>query len=83
MPPVTTMAGLFNAAPTSPELTAGHVSEGPPVIVNGHGLAAATPLASFTPMLKAPLVVGVPVIAPVEALSVRPAGRVPVATEKV
>src|ERR1035438_7307494 len=77
------MARLFKATPTSPELMAGQVSEGPPVIVKGQVVAATTPLASFTWSMKVPLAVGVPVIAPVEVLRVRPAGRVPVDSEKV
>ena len=82
-PPVTVMAGLLKAAPTSPEVVAGQLSEGPPEMVNEHVLAAATPLASFTWILKLPAAVGVPLMAPVEVFRVRPAGRVPLDTEKV
>src|ERR1017187_5709351 len=77
------MAGLVNATPTSPELTAEQASEGPATIVKGQVPVATTPLASVTLMVKVPAAVGVPVMAPVVALSVKPAGRVPVATEKV
>jgi hypothetical protein len=46
-------------------------------------VAAVTPMASFAWIMKVPLVVGVPVMAPVEAVSVSPVGSVPGATEKV
>jgi len=51
--------------------------------VRGHVPVAATPLASVTLRVKEPAAVGVPVTAPVEVFKVRPAGSVPVATEKV
>src|ERR1035438_8533221 len=77
-PPVTTMAGLLKATPTSPLLTTEQVTTGAATIVKGQLLpVATTPLASVTLMLKVPEAVGVPVMAPVEALSERPAGRVP------
>ena len=46
---------------------------------------AAVPVESTTlaVKLKVPLVVGVPVIAPVDGLRVRPAGREPLEIEKV
>src|SRR6204780_5092191 len=52
-------------------------------MVKGQVPVATTPLASLTWIVKVPAAVGVPVIAPVVALSVRPAGSVPVATENV
>ena len=48
VPPLMVMAGLFNAAPTAPELTAGQVSVGGEAMVKGHMVVATTPLASFT-----------------------------------
>ena len=79
---MTVGAGLFSAAPTSPELTAGQVSASGGAMVKGQVATAATPLASFTWSVKLPETVGVPVMAPVLVFSVRPLGRVPV-TEKV
>lgn len=51
--------------------------------VKGQLTAAATPWRSFTWMVKVPVALGVPVMAPVEVFSVRPAGSVPLASEKV
>src|SRR5580658_8334926 len=82
VPPLTAGAGLFSATPTSPELTAGHVSTTALAMVKGQVVADATPLASFTWSVKVPEAVGVPLIAPVLVFSVKPLGRVPV-TEKV
>jgi hypothetical protein len=81
-PPVAVRAGLLNGTPTVPEVTAGHETEGATTMVKLQ-LAEATPLESFAWMLKVPAAVGVPVIAPVEVFSVRPAGNVPLATENV
>jgi len=50
--------------------------------VNGQVVADTTPSASFTWTVKVPAAVGVPVMAPVAELTVRPVGRVPT-TEKV
>jgi hypothetical protein len=78
MPPVTVIAGLLNATPTSPVLVVEHVTAGVLMMVNGQLLpVATTPFASVTLMLKVPEAVAVPVMAPVEALSVNPAGNVP------
>src|SRR5579859_4037098 len=76
VPPVTVIAGLLKATPTSPEFTAEQAREGPATMVNGQVPVAVTPLASVTLTVNVPAAVGVPVIAPVEALRVRPAGRV-------
>jgi hypothetical protein len=51
--------------------------------VKGQVTAAATPWASFTWMVNVPVALGVPVMAPVEVFRVRPAGSVPLASEKV
>ena len=51
-------AGLFNAAPTSPEVTAGQVSVGGRTMVNGQVAAADAPLASFTWSVNVPAAVG-------------------------
>jgi hypothetical protein len=83
VPPVTVIAGLLNASPTSPELTVEQVTVGGGTMVKGQLPVATTPLASLTWMVKVPAAVGVPVIAPVEAFKLRPAGRVPVATANV
>ena len=73
---------LLNATPASPELTDGQLIVGPLMIVKGQLLADTTPLPSVTCMVKLPAAVGVPVMAPVDAFSVIPAGIVPLATEK-
>jgi hypothetical protein len=84
VPPVTVMLGLFTAEPAVNELIPGHVSVGPAATAKAQLGVAVTPLESVAWMVKEPLAVGVPVMAPVEALSVRPAGRVdPLATVKV
>ena len=78
MPPVTVIAGLLNATPTSPVLVVEQVTAGVLLMVNGQLLpVATTPFASTTFTLKVPEAVGVPVMATVEAFSVRPAGSVP------
>ena len=83
IPPLTVMAALLKGTFTPPEVVAGHVSEGPPEIVKVQLVAAAVPFASFTWIVKLPDAVGVPVIAPVDEFSVRPAGSAPVVTENV
>jgi hypothetical protein len=77
------MAGLFTATFFVKVLFAGQVRDGPLTMVNGQVAVATTPLASFTWRLKVPGAVGVPVIAPVVELIVKPWGRVPEASEKV
>jgi hypothetical protein len=52
-------------------------------MVNGQVVVATEPLESVTLIVNVPAVFGVPVIAPVDAFSVRPVGRVPLATENV
>jgi hypothetical protein len=76
------MAGLLKAVPTTPELVAGHIGTGPPLIVNGQ-VVDIRPFASVTLIVNEPPAVGVPVIAPVDVFNVKPGGKVPVATEKV
>src|ERR1017187_6760218 len=83
VPPETVMAGLLNATPTSPEFTAEQVSQGPATMVKGQVPVATTPFLSVTLRVKVPAAVGVPVMAPVLVLSVRPAGRVPVPIAKI
>jgi len=83
VPPLTVIGPLLNGVPTLPELVAEQVSVGPPTMVKGHAPVATAPLASVTLMVKDPAAVGVPVTAPVAVFKVRPAGSVPVATEKV
>ena len=68
---------------TSPDGGAAKFSAGPAMMVSVVALVSAWPLASVTLMVKVPAAVGVPEMAPVEGFRVRPAGRVPVATEKV
>ena len=82
MPPLTPTVALKEAL-TSPELTDGQLIVGPLIKVKGQLLVATTPLASVTWMVKVPAAVGVPVIAPDDEFSVKPAGSVPVAAEKV
>ena len=82
VPPLTPTVAL-KAAFTSPELTDGQLIDGPLMMVKGQLLVATTPLASVTWMVKVPAAVGVPVIAPDDEFSVKPAGSVPVAAEKV
>jgi hypothetical protein len=48
VPPVTVIAGLLIAAPTSPELTAGQLSTGTVATVNVQVVVAVIPAASFT-----------------------------------
>lgn len=52
-------------------------------IVKGQVTAAATPLTSFTWIVNVPVALGVPVMAPFKVFSVRPAGSMPLASEKV
>jgi hypothetical protein len=80
---VTVKAGLLKGTLISPVVAAGQVIAGPAEIVIEQVAVAVTWLASFTWTVNAPVAVGVPVMAPVEALSDRPAGSAPVATEKV
>src|SRR5579883_1637888 len=82
-PPVTVMAGLLNARPTSPVVELGQVRLGPATILNGQVRLATEPRESFTWRVKLPAAAGVPVTAPVEALRVSPAGRLPLDTENV
>jgi fumarate reductase subunit C len=78
VPPVTAIAGLLNATPTSPVVAvAEQVTCGPPMIVIGQVALPATPFESFTWIENDPDAVGVPLTAPVEVFSVRPAGSVP------
>jgi hypothetical protein len=83
-PPVTVGPGTFKATPTSPEFVDEQVTLGAATIVYRQVVATTTPFESVTWILKVPGAVGVPVMAPVEAFSVRPAGSVlPGASEKV
>jgi hypothetical protein len=66
VPPVTIIAGLVKATPTSPELTEEQASEGPAITVYGHELVTVLPLLSVTVIEKLPASVGVPLITPVE-----------------
>jgi hypothetical protein len=72
----------LNGTPTSPEFVVEQVIDDGGEMVKAQ-LDETAPAASLTWMVKVPGAVGVPVMAPVEALSVRPCGRVPVATENV
>ena len=82
MPPVTVIAPLLKATPTSPLVTEEQLSDGPATMVIAQVPVAVMPFASVTLIEKLPEAVGVPVTAPVEAFSESPAGRVP-ETEKV
>jgi hypothetical protein len=82
VPPVTVIAPLLKGTPTVPVLIAPQVTVTGALIVIEQ-VVPTLPLASVTLMLKVPAAVGVPVTAPVEVFSVRPAGSVPVATENV
>ena len=66
----------LNGTPTSPIVTDEHVALSAGAIVITHPLDE-TPLASVTFTLKVPDAVGVPVTAPFDGFSVRPAGNVP------
>ena len=78
VPPVTVSAALLNTAPTSPDVpVARQVNCGPATIVYGQLPVAATPFASVTWIENVPAAVGVPVTAPVDVFSVKPAGNVP------
>src|SRR4051812_34706938 len=83
VPPETDIAGLLKATPTSPVFVVEQITDGAGTMVNGQVPGATTPFASVTLIVNVPAAVGVPAIAPVEVLSVRHAGIVPVATEKV
>jgi hypothetical protein len=87
--PVTTIAELY-PVPTSPVLAAqfkpklggGGISSGAAsIVIRQEELGVPRESVTFT--VKVPVVVGVPVMAPVAVLRVRPAGRAPEATEKV
>jgi hypothetical protein len=67
---------LLNGTPTSPVAVPEQVIEIGGVIVITHPVAVA-PTESVTLIEKLPEAVGVPVTAPVEVLSVSPAGSVP------
>jgi hypothetical protein len=75
MPPVA-VTWLLNEAFTTPVVVAGQGSESAGLMVNAQ-LVAEPPSESVTLMLKVPLTVGVPVMAPVELFSDKPAGRAP------
>ncbi len=76
MPPETVIGPELNATPTSPTVVAAQVAERGALMVRMQEVLVA-PFASVTFTLKLPLAVGVPVISPVAAFSVRPAGSVP------
>jgi hypothetical protein len=74
----------LKATPTSPEFVVEQVTDDGGEMVYRQVVATTAPFASVTWILKLPGAVGVPVMAPVEVLSVRPPGSVlPGATEKV
>jgi len=73
---------LLNGAPTVPVVVPEQVSEIDGLIVIVQPVAVA-PRESVTLMVNVPDAVGVPVTAPVEAFSVRPAGNVPLPIENV
>ena len=77
MPPVTVIAPLLKATPTSPLVTEEQLTEGPAMIVIAQVPVAATPFASTTLIEKLPAAVAVPVTAPVVVFRESPAGRVP------
>src|SRR5580658_3710907 len=81
-PPVTVIGPLLNGTPAAPVFVAEHVTEigGAMVIVQPVPVA---PRESVTLIVKVPEAVGVPVTAPVEVFSVRPAGSVPLPIENV
>jgi hypothetical protein len=83
VPPVTVIAPLLKATPCIPVVVFEQVTESPATMVNGQVPAATAPLASVTLIVNVPAAVGVPVMAPVEAFNVSPAGNVPVAIENV
>jgi hypothetical protein len=72
----------LKATPTSPLVTEEQLNVGPAMMVIPQVPVAETPFESTTLMVKLPAAVGVPITAPVEAFSVKPAGSVPT-TEKV
>jgi hypothetical protein len=67
----------LNGLPTGPELVAGQVSVTMAAMLTEQPLVAVVPVPSFTWTLKLPAARGVPLMAPVEGLIVRPFGRVP------
>ena len=89
MPPVTEIVPLLNGAPTSPVVfvAAQFTDGGGPITMLQFAVPvpAAVPVESTTWAVKlnVPDVVGVPVIAPVDAFSVRPAGNEPLVMENV
>jgi hypothetical protein len=80
VPPVTEIGPLLKGTPTVPVLFTPQVTVTGALMVIEQDVPT-LPFASVTLMLKVPAEVGVPVTAPVEAFSVRPAGSVPVPTE--
>src|ERR1039458_6717102 len=83
VPPVTVIAPLLNAAPTSPVVpVARQLTCGPGMIVYGQVALPTTPFASFTWIVNEPAAVGVRVPDPVDVFNVSPAGNVPT-TENV
>ena len=76
MPPETVIGPELNATPTSPVVSAAQVTETGALIVMAQAVLVA-PLESVTFTEKVPEADGVPLIAPVELFSARPAGRVP------
>jgi hypothetical protein len=76
------MAGLLKGTPTSLEAVKMQVSV-TGAMVKGQVSVATAPVASVTWIVKVPAAAGVPAMAPVEELSVRPGGSEPVATENV
>ncbi len=80
VPPETVSAPELNATPTVPAVVAGQVTERAALMVIGQVLVATLPWLSVALRVNVPAAVGVPVRTPVVALSVSPAGSVPVAT---
>ena len=73
---MTVIGPLLKATPTSPTLTAAHVTDSAGLIVIAQPVLVA-PLASVTWTEKLPEAVGVPETAPVEGFRLKPAGSVP------
>ena len=76
MPPETVIGPELKATPTSPVLTAAQVTDRGPLMVIEQ-LLLEFPFPSVTRTVNVPELVGVPVTAPVEVFSERPAGSVP------
>ena len=76
MPPETVMGPELKATPTSPVVTAAHVTESGGLMVMAQAVPVA-PVASVTWTVNEPAEVGVPVTAPVAAFRLRPPGSVP------